>query len=173
MPSVSFGVTAIICLCITFASSASSSISQELPSKQDGKNSKTKLAKSDASSVAATGAVSDPIDKQEEDCLANATSTAAMLDCAEAAYVAWDKELNRVYSQLSKLLSPTSKQLLKDSQLEWLKYRDKELKTIDDIYSHVQGSMYLPIRVDDRTQIVKARVLQLKSYLDLPFDNIE
>jgi uncharacterized protein YecT (DUF1311 family) len=170
MPSGSF-VTAIICSCITFAFSASSSISQELAFRTVNKDTTSNLAKSDSNSAAATGEVIDPIDKQEQDCLANPTSTAAMLDCAEVAYAAWDKELNRVYSQLRQELPPTSKQLLKDSQLEWLKYRNKELKTIDDIYSHVQGSMYLPIRVTNRTEIVKGRVLQLRSYLELPFDS--
>ncbi len=112
----------------------------------------------------------DPIDKQEADCLNTASSTAAMIACADAAYAAWDKELNNVYSELMKTLPPTSKQLLKDSQLEWIKYRDKEFKMLADIYSHVQGSMYLPVCVDEHAKLVKARVIQLRGYLDLPLD---
>lgn len=170
MPHSLFIISVITCLVVTFMSSASFSIAQELAPKTSTKHSLSKPPQSDLGSGAKNNEPIDPIDKQENDCLDKASSTAEMIACADAAYRAWDKELNRLYSQLMKELPTTSRQLLKDSQLEWMKYRDKEFSTIADIYSHVQGSMFRPVCVDDHAKIVKARVLQLKTYLDLPID---
>ena len=64
-------------------------------------------------------------------------------------------------------LKPNQKEALRLAQLEWLKYRDLDFKLIDSIYDAMQGTMYIPMCVDARMEVVKKRALELKSYLDL------
>jgi uncharacterized protein YecT (DUF1311 family) len=42
----------------------------------------------------------------------------------------WDKELNRVYGELLQQLPKEDKSALKDSQQEWIRFRDRKLKLI-------------------------------------------
>lgn len=108
-----------------------------------------------------------PIDKAEDACTEKDGSTAGMTNCAYKAYDAWDKELNRSYNALMKELSPKEKEILKNAQKKWLDYRDNEFKLIDAIYSKVEGTMYIPMRVEERIAIVKQRSLKLTSHLEL------
>lgn len=108
-----------------------------------------------------------PIDKALEACLDKNSSTAGMVDCIGKAYDKWDKELNRVYAELMKRLSPDARAKLKEAQLQWLKFRDSEFKLQEGIYSKLEGTMYIPMSADSRMQVVKNRALELKSYLDL------
>jgi uncharacterized protein YecT (DUF1311 family) len=64
-------------------------------------------------------------------------------------------------------LKPAGKQLLKSAQLNWITYRDNEFKLIDSIYDGIQGTMYIPMRIDEKMQIVKQRALALASHLDM------
>jgi uncharacterized protein YecT (DUF1311 family) len=56
---------------------------------------------------------------------------------------------------------------LKAAQLDWLKYRDSEFKVIDSIYDTLQGTMYIPMRIAERLEVVKKRALALGGYIDL------
>ncbi len=108
-----------------------------------------------------------PIDKALEACIDKNGSTAGMVECTDKAYTAWDKELNKNYNELMRALKPGQKESLRLAQLEWLKYRDLDFKLIDSVYDTMEGTMYIPMRVDDRMEVVKKRALELKGYLDL------
>ncbi len=112
-----------------------------------------------------------PIDKKQEDCVNKNPTTANMIDCTEKAYEAWGKEVEINYLQLMRELSPTGKELLKASQLEWTKFRDKELKLINHMNQNVSGSMYRVECAQDRVNLVKDRALELKEYLGLNYEN--
>lgn len=107
------------------------------------------------------------IDKELEQCLDKNQSTAGMVECIGKSYDKWDKEMNRVYGELMKKLSPQGKAALKDTQLQWIKFRDLEFKFQDSIYSKMEGTMYIPMSADDRMKIVRSRSLELQAYLDL------
>lgn len=107
------------------------------------------------------------IDKALAGCLDQAMSTAAQSRCSYAAYEQWDKELNRAYGALAKAIDPSARQALKSAQQDWLKHRDTEFALIDAIYSSLDGTMYIPMRVQSRTRIVQERTMQLLDYLDL------
>jgi len=64
-------------------------------------------------------------------------------------------------------LKPAPKETLRLAQLEWIKYRDLDFKLIDSVYDTMQGTMYIPMRVDARMEVVKKRALELKGYQDL------
>lgn len=108
-----------------------------------------------------------PIDKALEACIDKNGSTAGMVECTEKAYAAWDKELNKNYGELMRNLKPAQKETLRLAQLEWIKFRDLDFKLIDSVYDTMQGTMYIPMRVDARMEVVKKRALELKGYLDL------
>jgi len=90
-----------------------------------------------------------------------------MVRCTDAAYKKWDQELNKNYRTLMARLKPAGKQLLKSAQLSWITYRDSEFKLIDSIYDGIQGTMYIPMRIDEKMQIVKQRALALASHIDM------
>jgi uncharacterized protein YecT (DUF1311 family) len=90
-----------------------------------------------------------------------------MVECTDKAYAAWDKELNKDYGELMRTLKPSQKETLRLAQLEWIKFRDLDFKLIDSVYDTMQGTMYIPMRVDARMEVVKKRALELKGFLDL------
>jgi hypothetical protein len=53
------------------------------------------------------------------------------------------------------------------AQWEWIKYRDLDFKSIDSIYDTMDGTMYIPMRIDARMEVVRERALELKAFLDL------
>jgi uncharacterized protein YecT (DUF1311 family) len=108
-----------------------------------------------------------PIDKALETCIDKNGSTAGMVECTDKAYAAWDKELNQNYGELMRRLRSSPKETLRLAQLEWIKYRDLDFKLIDSVYDTMQGTMYIPMRIDARMEVVKKRALELKGYLDL------
>jgi uncharacterized protein YecT (DUF1311 family) len=108
-----------------------------------------------------------PIDKALDICTEKDPSTAGMVRCTDTAYKKWDQELNKNYRTLMARLKPAGKQLLKSGQLSWITYRDNEFKLIDSIYDSIQGTMYIPMRIDEKMQVVKQRALALTSHLDM------
>jgi uncharacterized protein YecT (DUF1311 family) len=108
-----------------------------------------------------------PIDKSLEACIDKNGSTAGMVECTDKAYAAWDKELNKNYSVLMQSLKPKQKETLRQAQLEWIKFRDLEFKLVNSLYDTMEGTMYIPMRVDARMEVIRKRALDLKGYLDL------
>ena len=64
-------------------------------------------------------------------------------------------------------VKPKQKEALRLSQLEWIKHRDLEFKFIDSMFDTFQGTMYIPMRVGARLDIIKQRALALKSHLEV------
>lgn len=111
--------------------------------------------------------VKHPIDQWLSDCLAKDPSTRGMLACFEEGYRRWDAELNRVYKELMKKLTPEEQGTLKESQIAWLKQRDETFKLLQIIYAKKDGTMYLTMKAADRVDIVQKRTMELSSYLDV------
>lgn len=107
------------------------------------------------------------IDEALDVCMEKDPSTAGMLRCTDVAYKKWDQELNKNYRTLMSQLKPAGKRLLRSAQLSWIAYRDNEFKLIDSIYDDIQGTMYIPMRLDSKMQILKQRALALATHIDL------
>ncbi len=76
-----------------------------------------------------------------------------------------DQELNAAYSELKFKLPESAKKQLKDSQLNWLKYRDLEFELISSTWTRIgYGSSAGIIRGNYRASIVRDRVIQLIYY---------
>ncbi len=112
-----------------------------------------------------------PIDKALDACIDKNGSTAGMVECTDKAYAAWDKELNKNYGELMRALNPKQKEALRLAQLEWIKYRDLEFKSIDSVYDTLKGTMYIPMRISAHLEVIKKRALELKDRLDLIKDS--
>jgi uncharacterized protein YecT (DUF1311 family) len=112
-----------------------------------------------------------PIDKTLDACIDKNGSTAGMVECTDKAYAAWDKELSKNYGELMPALNPKQKEALRLAQLEWIKYRDLEFKSIDSVYDTLEGTMYIPMRISAHLEVIKKRALELKDRLDLIKDS--
>jgi len=108
-----------------------------------------------------------PIDKALDACIEKNGSTAGMVECTDKAYAAWDKELNKNYVELMRALNPKQKEALRLAQMEWIKYRDLEFKSLNSVYDTMDGTMYIPMRIAAHLEVIKKRALELKDRLDL------
>ena len=79
--------------------------------------------------------------------------------------VAFDKEMNRAYSELMKGLKGDRKLAFKRSQSAWLKFRDAQFEAFDAITDRQEfGSGQAPIIAMNRMKIVRQRAVQLASF---------
>jgi uncharacterized protein YecT (DUF1311 family) len=113
------------------------------------------------------------IDKELQDCLDSSENytTKGMTDCVSKATLMWDIELNKKYKELLDLLTEEQKEKLKIAQRQWIQYRDKELKFINQIYYDMQGTMWIPISAQTKLNLTRKRTIELESYIaNLTFD---
>ena len=113
------------------------------------------------------------IDQYTQHCLDNTGGGTGGIPCF-VAYNLWDRELNTYYNNLMKVLGEKEKKLLKDSQLAWIKEREKTIEfnssllDLEEEYA-TTGTMGSLLRAGDAdrmmTPIVKQRVLVLKEWL--------
>ena len=75
--------------------------------------------------------------------------------------------MNVAYKALMKELPVEGQNALREAQREWIKYRDKEFEAIDSVYSQMEGTMWIPIRIESRVRVVRERVLMLRHYLEI------
>jgi uncharacterized protein YecT (DUF1311 family) len=92
-------------------------------------------------------------------------SNAEMCNCTIEARESWDKELNKYYGLLKTKLPKDAFEILKESQKEWINYRDKEYSFIAKFYYEVQeGTMWYVVAKNKEKDIVKNRALELEEY---------
>ncbi|AZD49704.1 lysozyme inhibitor LprI family protein [Pseudomonas chlororaphis] len=101
---------------------------------------------------------------QAADC-ANATTQAAMNQCAAEQHQAADKELNTLYQRITQRLkdNPDGKKLLVSAQRAWVAFRDAECGFAAS--GVAGGSVYPLIYSNCTTDLTKARVEAFKTYL--------
>jgi len=81
--------------------------------------------------------------------------------CAKRDYEAADKELNCVYGQLMRTLTPTKQKKLQKEQRAWLKERDPKCRK--EANDEAEGGSMWPMLFDScRETSTKARIKQLK-----------
>lgn len=114
-----------------------------------------------------------PIDVAYDKCLSSAEgqTTSGSIECARAAGVKWDAELNKNYKLLIGLLSPEEQAKLRASQRSWIAFRDSEIEYVNALYGGMRGSMWYSAAADRATNITRQRALELKHYYDNKNDN--
>jgi uncharacterized protein YecT (DUF1311 family) len=106
------------------------------------------------------------IDIAEEKCLEKKDiSNAEMCNCVIKARDSWDEELNKYYQLLKNKLPKEAFEVLKESQKQWLIYRDNEFLFITKFYYEVkEGTMWYAVAQNQKMQIVKKRAIELENY---------
>jgi hypothetical protein len=69
----------------------------------------------------------------------------------------WDEELNRVYRELMRKLSPEDQAILKESEQEWIKFRDSNRRLISELYGRVRGTENRLFAAAKVLDVVKSR----------------
>lgn len=102
----------------------------------------------------------------ERDIQQTAHTTQGYLAAYEAYENFLDQELNAAYNQLMAYLSGETQHALKNSQLKWLNYRDREFDFVARNWTTEKfGSSAVISRGDYRTKLIKDRVMLLLHYL--------
>ncbi len=121
------------------------------------------IAPTFAEAPATASATRHPIDVTVDRLLEEDQSTHGQIRAFGKGCELWDQELNRAYAETMQLLGKTepARKALKEAQRAWLAFRDKEYAALAAIYETKDGTMYRPMQVADRMEIVKARAQQL------------
>lgn len=94
--------------------------------------------------------------------VAYAQTQAEMNQESATEYEKADAELNKVYKELRERLSDEEKAKLKEVQLLWLKYRDKNAEFAASLYEG--GSIAPMVHAGAMTSATQARVEELKGF---------
>lgn len=86
-------------------------------------------------------------------------------ECLSDAFESWEKDINDTYTALRRLATPTELESLEAGQHSWEEYRDHEFGFLAKMLNQKRGTMYIPIRIEYRIEILKARALELERYL--------
>ncbi len=113
----------------------------------------------------------DPIDVEVDKMMEKDPSTAGMNQAIDHGTELWDAEMNKAYNNLMKKLPESERAILKKSQVAWLAYRDANSSLVGTVYGHAQGTMYSNMANDEGLEIVKARTLLLRKYIDILDEN--
>lgn len=116
---------------------------------------------------APSGQKAHPIDSKLDICEENSRSTEDTVNCAKSAEKSWDGELNKAYRSLQteQGLSPAQKNALLESQRQWMKFRDAEFESIDQIYNNQGiGTISEPWAAHARSGMVKERAVELQNH---------
>lgn len=111
--------------------------------------------------------ITHKIDLELKNCLAaeENKSTAAMSQCLNDALAEWDLELNATYKLLQTKLDSKAEQKLKDSQRQWIKFKQKEVELINATYGNANGTMWQVIKMDKILEITRNRTQKLQLLL--------
>ncbi|MEI6950833.1 lysozyme inhibitor LprI family protein [Paraflavisolibacter sp. H34] len=107
------------------------------------------------------------IDTKLKKCQETNGSTIGLVECKENAEKDWDAELNKYYKLLLGTLSVDEKQTLRETQREWLLFKEKEVKFYLKVYGSKDGSMWNVVIADKKMQIVRQRAIDLMGYYEL------
>ena len=90
------------------------------------------------------------IDSTLQKCKMDAVSTIDSQNCYIKATTAWDTELGNQY-----------KLLIRDSQRQWIKYRDSYNKGIEAFYQKEEGTIWSLIAAESKMNIIRDKTLDL------------
>lgn len=102
------------------------------------------------------------IDITLNQCLNQADTTLALMQCQDAATQKWDKEMNTQYSALMKKLSGQPKEKLRAAQRAWMKYHEAWLAASRS-QLNTQGTLGPVALAAQSTALVRNQTLQLQS----------
>ncbi len=99
-------------------------------------------------------------------------STLGMVSATHEATKEYDKLLNKYYKRLKKNLNKEDQEILKQSQRNWIKFRDSELKlnsALVNAYFSGGGTIQQVIAASRVEELTEKRVIELFHYLNRKF----
>ena len=112
-----------------------------------------------------TNAIKTSIDKTEEDCISQNSSTAGMNECILKAENAWEREIEKYMALIKNITSKEDFKKIQLSQEKWELYKDSQMEVYNMIFP--QGSMFQNISACSKKNLVKQRALALKSIYEI------
>lgn len=103
-----------------------------------------------------------PIDKMEENCLSNKSSTQEINECTFKAIDAWNKEIEKHLASLKNITSKDDFEKIQLSQKNWETYRDSEL-VVYNLIQQKEGTMFQNVSTGFKRELIKQRALEMKS----------
>lgn len=103
------------------------------------------------------------IDIQLDKCLSQTHATMPRAECYSTAYNAWENDIAACEKKLLK--KEKQKGSVAAAQKDWEKERDARFKEIADKYNTMRGTMYVPVRIKLRMEVLRARALELERQL--------
>jgi uncharacterized protein YecT (DUF1311 family) len=111
------------------------------------------------------------VDSILADCLKKNVTTVGMSDFLVSAQKLWDIELNKYYRLLLTKLDAKGQMKLKETQKQWIIFRDQEIKFISEAYGTRDGTMWIIIVADKINQLIRQRAVDLIGYYERLFAN--
>jgi uncharacterized protein YecT (DUF1311 family) len=115
-----------------------------------------------------------PIDVKLEECRENRFDNNTFPgECYFDAEEAWDKELNKIYQQLKKKMSKDIFKELKNTQLKWIQFKEKEFSFWSSFYESeidkgtLRQAVFAPNMAYLKYNLTKTRTLELQDVLDI------
>ncbi|HHA1429937.1 TPA: lysozyme inhibitor LprI family protein [Enterobacter hormaechei subsp. xiangfangensis] len=101
------------------------------------------------------------IDSTLQKCKMDAVSTIDSQNCYTKATTAWDAELGNQYKLLMKDQPENVRTILRDSQRQWIKYKDSYNKGIEEFYQKEEGTIWSLIAAESKINIIRDKTLDL------------
>lgn len=114
-----------------------------------------------ASASASAEELKQNIDSTLQKCKMDAVSTIDSQNCYIKATTAWDTELGNQYKLLMKDQPENVRAALRDSQRQWIKYRDSYNKGIEAFYQKEEGTIWSLIAAESKMNIIRDKTLDL------------
>jgi uncharacterized protein YecT (DUF1311 family) len=109
----------------------------------------------------------DPIDAALDACLGTdqGQTNAGMIECTSTAIKAWNARLNQIYQQDITALDPKSRDLLRESERQWVAFRKAERAAQAGPWQVDRGTDINVEILGDDLGAIKERADELKTYL--------
>ncbi|MCT4705118.1 DUF1311 domain-containing protein [Enterobacteriaceae bacterium H16N7] len=107
------------------------------------------------------GSIGQDIDSTLEKCKMDAVSTIDSQNCYTKAAADWDSELGKQYKLLIKDQPENVRIALRNSQRQWIKYRDAYNQGIEAFYQKEEGTIWSLIAAESKMNIVRDKTLDL------------
>ena len=120
-----------------------------------------------SSQIKAEEITPEDIDLNAKACVEDKFNTADIAYCMLEEMSDWDKLLNQSYKLIMAKLNDSEKEVFRNSQIAWIKYKDLEHKNIESILGNRSGTMFFLIEINSKADITKQRALQLIKYLEI------
>ena len=103
-----------------------------------------------------------PIDKFEENCISDKSSTQEINECTFKAVDLWNKEIEKNLALLKNITSKEYFEKIQLSQKKWESYRDSEF-VVYNLIQKKEGTMFQNVLAGCKRELIKQRAIELKS----------